>query len=76
MKYEIIRKPMVLERVEVNLLKSEYCYLQRLPRVTVIFFKKNIDIHFFINLTVTLGNSLKIAQNHAKLSENVWHCMQ
>ena len=26
MKYEIIRKPMVLERVEVNLLKSAHCY--------------------------------------------------
>ena len=26
MKYEIIRKPMVLERVEINLLKSAHCY--------------------------------------------------
>ena len=26
MKYEITRKPMVLERVEVNLLKSAHCY--------------------------------------------------
>ena len=35
MKYEIIRKPMVIERVEVNLLKSAHYYqkqnLQMMP---------------------------------------------
>ena len=29
MKYEIIRKPMILERVEANLLKSTHCCLER-----------------------------------------------
>ena len=51
-----------------------YLVLGYLERVTMRyrqFFKKNINIHFFINLMVSRGNTLQIAPNHAKLSENV-----
>ena len=38
MKYEIIRKPMVLNKVEVNLLKSVYQYLkQNLKMISYLF---------------------------------------
>ena len=47
MKFEIIRKPIVLERVEVNLLKSSHCYLQRVTTRYRHFFKKDININFF-----------------------------
>ena len=43
----------------------------RLPRVTVIFLKKVMYIYFFIDLKVTRGNPLQIAQNQANLRENV-----
>ena len=36
------------------------------------FLLKNVNV-FFINLTVSRGNTLQIAPNHAKLSENVWY---
>ena len=42
-----------------------------LPRVTIIFFKKNINIYFFINFTVMRCSALEIAPNHAKLRVNV-----
>ena len=35
------------------------------------FLKLKINIYFFINLTITRGNPLHIAPNHAKLRENV-----
>ena len=35
------------------------------------FFKLKINIYFFINLTITRGNPLHIAPNHAKLKKNV-----
>ena len=46
--------------------------LNGLQRVTINFFlKKNINIHFFINLTVTRGNALQISPNNARLREIV-----
>ena len=37
------------------------------------FFQKKVLMYIFvINLTVTHGNTLQIAPNHAKLRENVW----
>ena len=37
------------------------------------FFQKKVLMGIFvITLTVTLGNALQIAPNHAKLRENVW----
>ena len=47
-------------------------YLQCVTTRYRYFFKKNINIYFFINLMVTRGNALQIAPNHAKLRENVW----
>ena len=67
MKCEIIRKPIVLERVEVNLLKSSHCYLQRVTTRYRHFFKKDINIHFFINLAVAPTLWL----THVKLRKNV-----
>ena len=65
---------MVLERVESNLFKSSHCYLQRVTTRYCQFLLKNINLYFFfINLTVTRGNALEIAPNHAKLSENAWY---
>ena len=50
---------------------SEICLiLGYLQRVTVNFLKKYIYI-FFINLTVTRGNPLQIAQNQENIRENV-----
>ena len=50
---------------------SEICLiLGYLQRVTVNIFKKMVYIYFFINLTVTHGNLLQIAQNQANLREN------
>ena len=41
---------------------SEICQvLGYLQRVTIISFKKNINIYFYINLMVTCGNTLQIA---------------
>ena len=73
MKYEMetIRKPMVQERVEVNLLKYAHCYLKRVTTRYLQYFQNNINTYFFINLTITHGNALQIAPNHAKLSEKV-----
>ena len=49
-----------------------FLVLGYLQRATVIFFFKNINIYFFINLTVARGNALQIGPNHAKLRETVW----
>ena len=54
---------------------SEIClilgYLQRVTtRYQQFFFKNSISI-FFINLTVTRGKPLQIAQNQEYLGENV-----
>ena len=69
MKYEIIRKSMVLEGVEVNLLESGHCYLQRVTtRYRQFFLKKKLIYIFLINLTIARGNALQIAPNYAKLS--------
>ena len=58
---------------------SEIClilgYLQRVTTRYRKFFKKNIYT-FFINLTVTHGNPLQIAQNQENLRENVWQRVQ
>ena len=60
---------MVLERVEVNLLESGHCYLQRVTtRYRQFSLKKILICIFFINLTIARGNALQIAPNHAKLS--------
>ena len=54
---------------------SEIClilgYLQRVIMRYRQFFKKIVYIYFFINLTVTRGNPLQIAQNQVNLRENV-----
>ena len=54
---------------------SEIClilgYLQRVTTRYRQFFKKNSIYIFFINLTVTRGNPLQIAQNQENLRENV-----
>ena len=54
---------------------SEIClilgYLQRVTTRYRQFFKKNSINIFFINLTVTRGNPLQIAQNEENLGENV-----
>ena len=69
MEYEIIRKSMILERVEVNLLESGHCYLQRVTtRYRQFSLKKILICIFFINLTIARGNALQIAPNPAKLS--------
>ena len=50
---------------------TEICLILRyLQRVTINFFKKIVYM-FFINLTVTRGNPLQIAQDQANLRENV-----
>ena len=55
---------------------SENClilgYLQRVTTCYRQFFTKIVYIYFFINLTVTHGNPLQIAQKQENLRENVW----
>ena len=56
---------------------SEIClilsYLQRVTMHYRQFFKKNINIHFLKNLTVTHGNALQIAP---KPCYNEWKCIK
>ena len=46
MKNEIIRKPMMQGKVEVNLLKSGHCYLQQVTTRYRQFSFKNIKVFF------------------------------
>ena len=44
-------------------------YKQQVTTCYRHFFKKNINVHFFIQFD---SNAVQIAPNHAKLRENAW----